>query len=109
MDKAGIEHVLLINVKRVSIKGGTTLFSCRDITDLRRAEQVFRSSGRVQDFLNSHRLIAVAKNNVRFLVIPAEAGIHPASRGTGPRIESGVTPRDAGWFQSIGQKFRELL
>lgn len=38
-DKAGNEHVLLINVKRVSIKGGTTLFSCRDITDLRRAEQ----------------------------------------------------------------------
>jgi hypothetical protein len=28
-------------------------------------------------------VIAAAKNNVRFLVIPAEAGIHPASRGTG--------------------------
>jgi hypothetical protein len=43
--------------------------------------------------------ISVAKNNVRILVIPAEAGIHPANRGTGPRIESGVTPRDAGRFQ----------
>lgn len=45
-DKAGCEHVLLINVKRVSIKGGTTLFSCRDITDLRRAEGGFHVSGR---------------------------------------------------------------
>jgi HTH-type transcriptional regulator, bacterioopsin transcriptional activator and related proteins len=44
MDKAGVEHVLLINVKRVSIKGGTTLFSCRDITDLRRAEEVLQAS-----------------------------------------------------------------
>jgi hypothetical protein len=33
-------------------------------------------------------LIAIAKNNVRFLVIPEEAGIHLASRGTGPRIEA---------------------
>ena len=48
--------------------------------------------------------MVVAKNNIRFaignqesgrltemgvlLVIPAEAGIHPAFRGTGPRIES---------------------
>jgi len=46
-DKAGNEHVLLINVKRVSIKGGTTLFSCRDITDLRKAEEGFRASSRV--------------------------------------------------------------
>ncbi|MBM4326718.1 MAG: PAS domain S-box protein [Deltaproteobacteria bacterium] len=44
-DKAGAEHVLLINVKRVSIKGGTTLFRRRDITDLRRAEEGFHASG----------------------------------------------------------------
>ena len=32
VDKAGEEHTLLINVKRVSIEEGTTLISCRDIT-----------------------------------------------------------------------------
>jgi PAS domain S-box-containing protein len=43
-DKSGKGHVLLVNVKRVSIKGGTTLFSCRDITALKRAEEALRSS-----------------------------------------------------------------
>jgi PAS domain S-box-containing protein len=32
VDKAGEEHTLLINAKRVSIEEGTTLISCRDIT-----------------------------------------------------------------------------
>jgi PAS domain S-box-containing protein len=43
-DKAGNEHVLLINVKQVSIKGGTTLFSCRDITERKRAEKALQAS-----------------------------------------------------------------
>ena len=30
--------------------------------------------------------VSVAKNNVHFLVIPAEPRIHPATRGTWPRI-----------------------
>lgn len=37
-DKAGVDHVLLINVKRVRIKGGTVLYSCRDITALKKVE-----------------------------------------------------------------------
>jgi PAS domain S-box-containing protein len=37
-DKAGNLHTLLVNVKRVSIQGGTTLFTCRDITDRKQAE-----------------------------------------------------------------------
>ncbi len=43
-DKAGNEHVLLINIKLVSIKGGTTLFSCRDITERKRAEEALHAS-----------------------------------------------------------------
>jgi PAS domain S-box-containing protein len=38
-DKAGMQHVLLVNIKRVSIKGGTFLFSCRDITALKKAQE----------------------------------------------------------------------
>ena len=38
-DKDGRAHSLLVNVKRVSIKGGTTLITCRDITERKRAEE----------------------------------------------------------------------
>jgi PAS domain S-box-containing protein len=41
-DKSGEEHVLLVNIKQVSIKGGTFLFSCRDITALIKAEEALR-------------------------------------------------------------------
>ncbi|NHN46424.1 GAF domain-containing protein [Halostella sp. JP-L12] len=37
-DKAGEEHTLLVNVRRVSIQGGTTLYSCRDVTERKRRE-----------------------------------------------------------------------
>jgi PAS domain S-box-containing protein len=43
-DTSGQEHTLLVTVKRVSIKGGTVLYSCRDITDRKRAEDQVRSS-----------------------------------------------------------------
>lgn len=42
LDKAGREHTLLVNVKRVSIKGGTILYTCRDITERVRTEQELR-------------------------------------------------------------------
>lgn len=38
-DKSGVEHILLVNIKLVSIKGGTTLFTCRDISERKRAEK----------------------------------------------------------------------
>lgn len=33
------EHVLLVNIKRVSIAGGTVLYSCRDITERKAVER----------------------------------------------------------------------
>lgn len=38
-DKAGREHVLLVSVKGVSIQGGTVLYTCRDITERKKAEE----------------------------------------------------------------------
>jgi PAS domain S-box-containing protein len=38
-DKIGGEHILLVNVKNVSIKGATLLFTCRDITERKYAEE----------------------------------------------------------------------
>jgi PAS domain S-box-containing protein len=37
-DKDGEEHTLLVNARQVSIQGGTTLYSCRDITERKRRE-----------------------------------------------------------------------
>ncbi|WP_339102744.1 bacterio-opsin activator domain-containing protein [Haloterrigena salinisoli] len=38
-DRAGREHTLLVNVREVSIQGGTTLYSCRDVTTRKRREE----------------------------------------------------------------------
>jgi len=45
-DKAGSCHSILVNVKRVSIKDGTLLYTCRDITGRKQAE------GKIQRLLD---------------------------------------------------------
>jgi PAS domain S-box-containing protein len=43
-DKSGVAHILLVNVKLVLIKGGTVLYTCRDITDRKRTEEALLES-----------------------------------------------------------------
>jgi PAS domain S-box-containing protein len=50
LDKSGSPHDLLVNVKRVSIQGGTILYTCRDVTDRKKAE---KELGIQKDFLHS--------------------------------------------------------
>lgn len=38
-DKAGVRRVTLVNVKRVAIKKGAVLYTCREITERKRAEE----------------------------------------------------------------------
>ncbi len=38
-DKNGVLHSLLVNIKKVSIKGGTILYTCRDVTERKRREE----------------------------------------------------------------------
>lgn len=38
-DKAGVRRVTLVNVKRVAIKDGTVLYTCREITQRKEAEE----------------------------------------------------------------------
>lgn len=42
--KSGAQRDLLVNVKRVSIRGGTRLYTCRDITDRKAAERALAES-----------------------------------------------------------------
>jgi PAS domain S-box-containing protein len=52
LTKRGERRELLVNVKHVSIKGGTMLYACRDITERRHAEQELRElSGQL---INAH-------------------------------------------------------
>jgi PAS domain S-box-containing protein len=44
--KAGRQHTLLINIKQVSIRGGTLLYSCRDVTDRKQSEQALQARDR---------------------------------------------------------------
>jgi PAS domain S-box-containing protein len=43
-DKFGRTHTLIINVVRVDIKGGTHLYTCHDITEIKKAEEALRNS-----------------------------------------------------------------
>ena len=47
-DKKGNERDLLISVKRISIGRGTLLYTCRDVTDRRRAEDAGRALAHAQ-------------------------------------------------------------
>ncbi len=38
-DKSGRQHTVLINVKKVSIQGGTILYTCRDFTERKQIEE----------------------------------------------------------------------
>jgi PAS domain S-box-containing protein len=50
--KSGGRRDLLVHVKQVSIQDGTTLYSCRDVTERKRAEEALRGvSGRL---INAH-------------------------------------------------------
>jgi PAS domain S-box-containing protein len=40
--KGGVRRALLVHVKRVSIKGGTILYVCRDVTERKQSEQALR-------------------------------------------------------------------
>ncbi|UCD63274.1 MAG: PAS domain S-box protein [Candidatus Zixiibacteriota bacterium] len=58
-DRDGHIRTLLVNVKRVNIKGGTVMFTCRDITRLDRTEKALRD---VNEELNLERETLRQKN-----------------------------------------------
>ena len=57
-DKSKTIHNLLVNVKKVSIKEGTILYSCRDITERKKAEDALSESQRYLRHLSSKLLTA---------------------------------------------------
>jgi len=64
LDKSGREHDLLVNVKRISIREGTHLYTCRDITDRRRAEEANRNLAHAQRLAGMGELTAMVAHEV---------------------------------------------
>ena len=59
-DKYGVSHILLVNIKAVSIFGGTVLFTCRDITKRKQAEMISQQeSAKAQQYLDIAEVVMV--------------------------------------------------
>ncbi|HBB31253.1 MAG TPA: diguanylate cyclase [Cyanobacteria bacterium UBA8803] len=63
IDKAGQEHILLINVKCVAIEGGTLLYSCRDITERKQTEDELRICRHCLETRVAERTVDLVKAN----------------------------------------------
>ena len=60
IDKFGERHDLLVNLKKVSIKAGSILYTCRDITERRQAQEALK--------LSEARYRSVVEDQTEFIV-----------------------------------------
>ncbi|UPW00641.1 PAS domain S-box protein [Halorussus gelatinilyticus] len=74
-DEDGREHTLLVNVRQVSIQGGTTLYSCRDITKRKQRERALTQLHRTSRDL----LYAETKSEIADRVVTDADSILPAA------------------------------
>ncbi|WP_135824377.1 bacterio-opsin activator domain-containing protein [Halorussus ruber] len=74
-DKHGREHTLLVNVRQVSIQGGTTLYSCRDITKRKQRERALTQLHQTSRSL----LYAETKAEIADRVVADAADILPSA------------------------------
>jgi PAS domain S-box-containing protein len=73
VDKANQKHILLISAKLVSIKGGTILYSCRDITERKQAEEILQKSEAL------YRQMFTSHSAVKMLIDPENGRIVDAN------------------------------
>ncbi|MXV61996.1 GAF domain-containing protein [Natronorubrum sp. JWXQ-INN-674] len=121
-DKAGREHTLLVNVREVSIQGGTTLYSCRDITKRKRREEALTAlhqTARELLYAETDREIAnaVVEDATDVLDLEATAAylfdtdenvLQPAARSSGlAELHGPLSPQRAGTRSIPGDVFVE--
>jgi PAS domain S-box-containing protein len=66
LDKHGRSHALLVNVKRVSIKRGTVLYSCRDITERKQVEEALQKAHDELEKRVTERTIELVESEKRY-------------------------------------------
>ncbi|WP_135852838.1 bacterio-opsin activator domain-containing protein [Halorussus salinus] len=101
-DEEGREHTLLVNVRQVSIQGGTTLYSCRDITKRKQRERALTQLHRTSRGL----LYAETKSEIADRVVSDAASILPAAAAALYRFD-----RDENvlYPTAVSEKFADLV
>ena len=90
--KSGARRTILVLVKAVSIHGGTVLYSCRDITELKHAEEELRTTR--LDLTHASRLVVVGElmaSIAHEINQPLTSILNNASAGL-RQMESGAAP-----------------
>jgi PAS domain S-box-containing protein len=105
-DKAGREHTLLVNVREVSIQGGSLLYSCRDITKRKQREAALTAlQATARSFLYAETAEEIAQHVVDdaadvldmdasavYLFDADDNDLRPAARSRGMRAIHGPLP-----------------
>ncbi len=84
MDKMGKQHTLLVTVKRIDIRGGTVLYTCRDITQRKRMEEaITREKNLLQIIMeNTDAMLAYLDPDFNFVRVNSSY-----ARGSGHTME----------------------
>ncbi|UPV74646.1 PAS domain S-box protein [Halorussus limi] len=101
-DKDGREHTLLVNVRQVSIQGGTTLYSCRDITKRKQRERALTQLHRTSRGL----LYAETKPEIADRVVSDAASILPSAAAALYRFDRG---ENVLYPTAVSDEFSELV
>jgi PAS domain S-box-containing protein len=109
-DKSHVPHNILVNVKRVSIKGGTLLYSCRDISERKAAENALKESQQRLRHLSS-RLLAVQEIERRSISMGIHDQIGPNLASLQIRLKgiAGKLRKDQGRIKSALSETMDFL
>ena len=72
MDKSGKKHSLLVNIKRVEIKGGTVLYTCHDVTERKEAQEELKKSYDELEQRVAERTVALQEANEQLRSLSAQ-------------------------------------
>ncbi len=103
-DKQGVVHTCLVNVKKVSIYGGSVLYTCRDVTDRREMEEDLRFQSMLLDRIGDHITATDLDGNIVY-VNEAEAKSFNKSR----KELIGANVRDYGEDPGKGATQEEII
>jgi PAS domain S-box-containing protein len=64
-DKFGVAHTILVNIKRVAIREATRLYTCREVSELKRKENALVERERQYRELSNHLLKVTEEHDVK--------------------------------------------